>query len=141
MSNSDTSEFPLWIPFLFVGMWLFINAFFALISGWFSLARRFRASSPPDGQKVTGQVKRMGFVPENRVTHIIVSGSGLYLYASFFFRFMHPALLIPWSEVRQIREIKMLWWSTYELDLGSITSLRVTRTAYKALQKFLQISV
>src|SRR5215212_4216343 len=129
MNNPESSPFPLWFPFFFIGMWLLVGACLAFISGWVSLAGRFRADSRPEGQKVTGQVKQMGIVPENRVTRMIVSDSGLYLYASLLFRFMRPALLIPWSEVRLAREIKTLWWYTYELDLGSVTSLRVTRSA------------
>jgi hypothetical protein len=137
MTDPDSSQFPLWFPLFFIGMWLFVSAFFALISGWVFLARRFRAGSRPEGQKVTGQVKQMGVVPESRVTHMIVSDSGLYLYASLPFRFMHPALFIPWSEVRLAGESKTLWWYTYELDLGSVTSLRVTRGAYEVLQRHL----
>jgi hypothetical protein len=109
---------------------------FAFASGWFSLSRHFRALSKPGGLKITGRVKRMGIVPENRVTHMIISGAGLYLYASFLFQFMRPALLIPWSEVRLVRENKILWWYTYELDLGSVTSLRVTRSAYDVLRRY-----
>jgi hypothetical protein len=136
MSNPNPSQFPLWFPLFFIGMWLFMSALFAFISGWLFLARRFRAGSRPEGQKVTGQVKQMGVVPENRVTHMIVSDSGLYLYASLLFRFLHPALLIPWSDVRLVREVKTLWWYSYELDLGSVTSLRVTRSAYEVLRRY-----
>ena len=136
MSNPESSQLPLWFPLFFIGMWLFMSAFFAFISGWLSLARRFRATSRPEGQKVTGQVKQMGVVPENRVTHMIVSDAGLYLYASLLFRLLHPALLIPWPDVRLVREIKTLWWYSYELDLGSVTSLRVTRSAYEVLRRY-----
>jgi hypothetical protein len=136
MGNSDSSQFPVWFPLFFIGMWLLVSTFFAFISGWLSLARRFRAGLRPEGQKVTGQVKQMGVVPENRVTHMIVSDSGLYLYAGLLFRFLHPALLIPWSDVRLVREIKTLWWYSYELDLGSVTSLRVTRRAYEVLRRY-----
>ena len=113
-----------------------MSAFFALISGWFSLASSFRASSRPEGQKVTSQVKQIGIVPENRVTHMIISEHGLYLYVSFLFRFFHPPLLIPWGQVRLVREIKTLWWYTYQLDIGQITTLRVTRSAYETMQRY-----
>ena len=137
MNEPASSPFPLWFPLFFIGMWLFMSAFFALVSGWLSLARHFRAASKPEGQKVTSQVTQMGVVPERRATHMIISESGLYLYASFFFRFLHPALLIPWREVRLVREIKVLWWYTYELDIAQITSLRVTRRAYEAMRRYM----
>jgi hypothetical protein len=136
MSDPSSSQFPVWVPFFSIGLWLFMSAFFALTSGWLSLASHFRAASRPEGQKVTSQVKQMGMVPEHRVTHLIISDHGLYLYASFLFRFLHPALLIPWNEVRLVREVKTLWWHTYQLDIGQITTLRVTRRAYEAMQRY-----
>ncbi len=111
-----------------------MSAFFSLTSGWWSLAAQFRAEERPAGEKVTSQVKKMGLVPENQVTHLVVSSLGLYLYASFLFRFMHPALLIPWSKISDPREMKTLWWSTYEYQLDSITTVRVTKTAYEAIE-------
>jgi hypothetical protein len=136
MSDPSSSQLPVWVPLFFIGLWLFISAFFAFISGWLSLASHFRAPSRPEGQKVTSQVKQMGMVPENRVTHLIISDHGLYIYASFLFRFLHPALLIPWNEVRLVREVKTLWWYTYQLDIGQTTTLRVTRRAYQAMQRY-----
>jgi hypothetical protein len=82
----------------------------------------------------------MGIVPEHWVTHLIVSEQGLYLYTSFFFRFLHPALLIPWSEVRLVREVKILAWYSYQLELGQLTTLRVTRMAYDAMRKYLTLA-
>src|ERR1041384_7445511 len=131
MNGMPTSDSFFWFPAIFIGIWLFNSALFSLVSGWHSLARHFRATSRPGGRKVTGQVKQMGIVPENRVTHMIVSESGLYLYASLLFRFLHPPLLVPWREVRFAREIKTLWWYTYEIDIAQTTSLRVTRNAYE----------
>ena len=132
----DFSEQPYLFPIFFAGMWLFMSAFFSLISGWWSLAQRFRAAERPEAERITGQVKQMGIVPENRVTHMVLSDSGLYLYASLFFRFMHPAVLIPWSSIRKPRKIRMLWWSTYQYDLDSVNSIRVTQTAHDAIERY-----
>jgi hypothetical protein len=134
------SPFPFWVPFFVIGLWMFVNCCFAVISGWRSLARRFRAPARPGGQRVWGQVRDVGIAPEQWVTHLIVSQQGLYLYRSFLFRFLHPALLIPWSEVRLVREVKMLWWYSYQLELGQITRLRVTQMAYDAMRKYLTLA-
>ena len=125
---------PYFSLMLFAGLWLFMSAFFSVISGWWALAQKFRASEKPDGVKVTSQVKQFGFVPENRITHMVVSYSGLYLYASLLFRFMHPALLIPWSKVSHPRTIAGLWWRTYEYKLDS-TTIRVTQRAFDAIEQ------
>jgi hypothetical protein len=135
-SGTDLTNTPYLVPVLLIALWLFISAFNAVVSGWWLLALNFRATEKPDGQMVTGQVKQMGFVPENRVTHMIISPVGLYLYASLLFRFLHPALLIPWSSVQHARKIKRLWWTTYKFDLESITSIRVTQKAYDAIRQY-----
>jgi len=136
----DLTEYPylipLFVPLFFIGLWLFISALFAFGSGWWSLARRFRAAARPEGQEVVGQVKKMGLLRENRITHLIVSESGLYLYPSLLFRFLHPALLIPWSRVGQAQKIKTLWWHTYSFDLDSTTSMSVTEDAYQAMRRY-----
>jgi len=131
----DFETKPYLFPIFFIGMWFFMSAFFSVVSGWWSLASQFRATEMPGGEKIACQVKQMGIVPENRVTHMVVSHLGLYLYASFLFRFMHPALLIPWSNVGRPRKISTLWWSTYEYELDS-TSIRVTQRAYEAIERF-----
>lgn len=137
MNTPDPSPFPFWFPFYFIGLWLFVCALFAFISGWVFLARRYRASDRPEGKKVRSQVKQIGFISERQVTHMIVSHSGLYLYESFLFRFLHPPLLIPWSDVRLLKEFKTLWWYYYRIDLGSIASITVTRKAYEEIRGYL----
>jgi hypothetical protein len=133
--SMDFENKPYLFPIFFGGMWLFMSAFFSLTSGWWSLARRFRAAERPSGEKITSQVKQMGMVPENRVTHLVLSRFGLYLYASFPFRFMHPALLIPWSCIRGPRKISILWWHTYEYELDSTSTIRVTKRAHEAIER------
>ena len=133
----DLSKQPYLIPVFGIGIWLFVSAIFSFMSGWWSLAQYFRAAERPNGERIIGQVKQIGWVPENRVTHMIVSPDGLYLYASILFRFLHPALLVPWSEVQHVGTIKMIWWQTYQFELASTMRIRVTQTAYDAMVKYL----
>jgi hypothetical protein len=135
---NSLESFPIWLPFQFIGLWLFVCALFAVISGWVFLARRYRATDRPEGKKVRGQVKQIGIVPEREVTHMIVSRSGLYLYESILFRFLHPPLLIPWPDIRLKKEFKTLWWYYYRLNLGSITTITVTRKAYNEMRQHMK---
>lgn len=120
--------------FIFAGLWFLMSAFFSLLSGWWALADQFPAAERPEGTRIRGQVKQLGLVPENRVTHMEVSSAGLYLYASLFFRFLHPPVLIPWSQVGKPKEVTTFWWKTYEYDLGLITTIRVTKRAHALMQ-------
>jgi len=78
----------------------------------------------------------MGIVPENRVTHMVLSPSGLYLYPSLLFRFMHPPLLIPWSRVGRPRKVEVFWWSTYVYELDSTCNIGVTANAHDAIERY-----
>ena len=98
--NEPTSEFPLWFPAFFVGLWLFVCAFLAELSRWPALARRFPGGECPEGTVLRGQVIGVGMVGENNVTYLIPTAAGLYIYAHFLFRFRRRPVLVPWSEIR-----------------------------------------
>jgi len=96
-------------PFLFVAifpvyfftLWLLIGAIISFIGGWFSLAKAYRTRVPFDGAKLRGQSGRMRWLTNyNNVLTMGASQQGLYLASMFLFRFMHPPLLVPWSEIK-----------------------------------------
>jgi hypothetical protein len=139
MPQLAADPFPVWFPFFFVGLWLFVGGLLSFLSGWPSLARQFRATSRPSGVRLTRQVAKIGLVSESGVTGMVVSEAGLYLWAMWLFRFLRPPLLIPWSAIREVREATTLWWKTYQLDIASITHVKVSTKAYDAMRPFLLI--
>ena len=131
------SEFPLWFPFAFVGMWLLVGAILSELSGWRRLADRFATGSRPEGKRLRRQVTGIGLTGENGVTGLILTPEGLYLYAHPLFRFRRPPVLVPWPEVRYVRERGMLWWRARVLDLGGITTVAVKKEAYEAIVPYI----
>jgi hypothetical protein len=72
----------------------------SFIGGWFSLAKVDRTRLPLDGAKWRMQSGKMRWLTNyNNVLTIGISPEGLYLASIFLFRFMHPPLLVPWSEI------------------------------------------
>ena len=128
------SEFPLWFPFAFVGLWLLISTILSELSGWRRLADRFAAGSRPSGKRLRRQVTAVGLTGENGVTGLILTPEGLYLYTHPLFRFRRPPLLVPWPEVRYVGERRMLWRRAWVLDLGGITTVAVKKEAYVAIE-------
>jgi hypothetical protein len=128
---------PDWLPYLlplaFVGLWLFVGWILSRVSGWAALAERFPASERPQGRKLHRQVVSMGPVGEDGVTGMLVSSRGLYLYAMFLFRFGRRPLLLPWHAVAFVAEKKLLWWRSYDLDLGGLTTVRVKEKAFREI--------
>jgi hypothetical protein len=88
-------------PVYFVTLWLLIGAIISYTGGWHSLSKIYRTQVPFSGAKWRGQSGQMRRLTNyNRVLTLGASQEGLYLACMFLFRFMHPPLLIPWSEIK-----------------------------------------
>ena len=92
-------------PIYFLWLWLLVGATISVIGGWFSLAKVYRTQVAFDGTKWRMQSGQMRWLANyNNVLTIGVSQQGLYLASMFLFRFMHPPLLVPWSEIKVRRK-------------------------------------
>lgn len=98
----DQHPGALWIifPVYFVTLWLFVLAVISSLGGWTTLAKRFLNRRPFLGFTLKGQNAHMRWVAGYSRCLTIGSGpEGLYLAMMPLFRFRHPPLLIPWSEI------------------------------------------
>jgi hypothetical protein len=92
-------------PIYFLCLWFLVAATISLIGGWFSLAKVYRTRVPFDGVEWRMQSGQMRWLANyHNVLTFGVSPQGLYLASMFLFRFMHPPLLIPWSEIKVRRK-------------------------------------
>ena len=133
----STLENPLWFVAFLLAAWVAVTALLAVLSGWPSLAKRFRTGLRPPGTPMRGQVSRIGLVTERNVTRLVVSDRGLYLWTLWPFRLLRPPLLIPWAAVRSVRERSLLWTATYVVDIGAPVEIALRKKAYDAIQPFL----
>ena len=137
MSESQ-SLFPWWIPLFCVGVWLLVGATLAHVSGWPDLAARYPGGDRPSGRVLRGQVISIGVVSEKNVTCLVPTETGLYIYASFLFRFMHPPILVPWAEMSYESPRRFLWMKWHKLRLGGgLMTMSVKDEGFRALQIFL----
>ena len=99
------SVFVAIFPIYFLFLWLLVGAIISYVGGWFSLAKVYRTRVPFDGAKWGGQSGRMRWLANyNNVLTMGASQQGLYLASMFLFRFMHPPLLVPWTEIKVQRK-------------------------------------
>jgi len=99
-------EFVAIFPIFFLCLWFLVAATISIVGGWFSLAKLYRMQVPINGAKWRMQSGRMRWLMNyNNVLTLGVSPQGLYLATMFLFRFMHPPLLVPWSEIK-VRRMK-----------------------------------
>ena len=103
------------VPAVFVGL----DVLDARVSGWSRLAQRFRAEQEPiDGTRFGQEFLRIGGCDYYGRTTIRVSPKGLYLAVWPFF-FTHPPLLIPWSELRILKEHRWGWRVLLKMEIAS----------------------
>jgi len=99
--DQHPSVFALIFPIYFLFLWFLVGAVVSFIGGWFSLAQVYRTQEAFDGAKWRMQSGQMRWLANyNNVLTLGASQQGLYLASMFLFRFMHPPLLVPWSEIK-----------------------------------------
>ena len=109
-------------PVFFVAVWILAYLVISFVSGWHTLAKRFRAQSEPYGEVRSAgpffYTVHMRFsVHYSSVIRMVAATNALYISVSLPFRFAHPQLCIPWEEI-QMRRIRFLWLPYMVLTLG-----------------------
>ncbi len=101
MSNQP----PTWIlyyaiPLFFLAVWFFVSWLLSRLSGWSSLAATYRADRPAEEELLSFQSARFGpLIGYNNCLKFGSNGEGLYVSVFAPFRFTHPPLTIPWTEI------------------------------------------
>ncbi|TWT47862.1 hypothetical protein Pla22_52290 [Rubripirellula amarantea] len=91
--------FPLF-PLAFAAMWIVVSLLLSRMGGWTSLADVYRIDSedPPGLSRfVTG---RFNLINYSSCLRVASTAEHLYLSVLLPFRIGHPALLIPWSDIK-----------------------------------------
>jgi hypothetical protein len=95
-----------------------VGANISFVGGWCSLAKVHRIRVPFHGAKWGIQSGRMRWLANYKnVLTLGASQQGLYLASMFIFRFMHPPLLVPWSNIK-LRRSKGWFFEYVILTMG-----------------------
>lgn len=99
--NSEMARwFPVFFPFLFVGMWLTVTSLLGVMSGWFELQRHYpRGEEEPLFKRRIGSASMGSGVHFRRVITAAACRSGLRISASRLMAPFQRPFLVPWSEV------------------------------------------
>ena len=101
-----------------VTLWLVVSAMVSYISGWFALSELYRTRAPFSGAKWRWQSGYMRWLTHyNSVLTLGATQESLYLAVMPLFRFMHPPLLVPWSEIR-VRRSKGWFFEYVTFTMG-----------------------
>lgn len=113
------------LPVLIVGFWLALCAIIAWLGGWARLADRYRLWTTFEGTRFGGQSAALGWTSYGGVLTFGVDGRGLYLAVFPLFRFAHPPLFVPWSDV-SAHEVRGRWLRSVEFRFAQCPELRLS---------------
>ncbi|MEN6622881.1 MAG: hypothetical protein ABFD50_15190 [Smithella sp.] len=119
--------FPIIIFLIFfIGIWLFVCFILSRVSGWDRLASKYQNDGTFNGKRWHFRSCRMnGYVNYNGCLTFGASSAGLYMKVLPLFRFHHPPLLIPWSEIQEKKE-KGTMFNYQELTFTSVPTVRLS---------------
>jgi len=101
--NDFQSEFQIYFPLLFVGLWLTITIGLGFVSGWYALAREFPDRLETPLLTLKNQSGSLGGVGMNRVLTLSVCPSGLRIGMMRIFGPFSRAFFVPWDAISVTR--------------------------------------
>lgn len=125
--NQHTQALWFIIPAYVFVLWVGVGITISYIGGWHKLTKRFRTTLRFDGvpyKMQSGSMRLIGTYG-NCLT-IGANHQGLYLATLFLFRAGHPALFIPWKEIRVGSSRSFLLFERRTLRVGSAEDIPLT---------------
>jgi hypothetical protein len=120
----STTHFLTFAPFfLFVPLWFFGSWLSAFMSGWASLAQKYRDNSDSQGSWVGWRSARFNNYMEYKgCMWFSADQRGLHLKTGplFLFQAFHPQLCIPWSAITSVEQRQVFWSKLYVLSIEGV---------------------
>ena len=104
-------------PFLFIGMWILIT-FIISKMGWAGLVANYACTETFTGTRVGIISAGINNANYNNSLVLKYNEEGIYLKPVLLFRLFHKPVLIPWKEIIEVRDKKILFYTYKELIVG-----------------------
>jgi hypothetical protein len=127
-------------PVFFGGLWTVILMSMSFVGGWRRLARQYRATRPAEGRRVIrGATGMVGLTSYNKVLNLTVADDGLFATPFWMFRIGHPALFIPWRDIRNASRGRTFYWDYVAFNVGDpkIASMRLPSDVFDGTPVFI----
>ena len=118
---------PVLFVSLFVAIWCAACLSLAKFGGWSALARRFPASCAPQGKTLRHCAAKIGSATYSGILMATPTDYGLHLSVLAPWRLGHPRICIPWTEMKNPKERKILWshWVEVTVSTPKIVTVRL----------------
>jgi hypothetical protein len=129
-------KFAYIFPFIFVGMWILVTYMISKM-GWDKLVEKFRYKGPFEGDRIGIISATINSGNYNKVIILRCNQQGIFLKTIFFFRLFHPSVFIPWKEIKEIRDRKVLFIQCKELVVGNpfVAMITMKASTYNKIEK------
>ncbi|MEN6331728.1 MAG: hypothetical protein ABFD57_07065 [Smithella sp.] len=118
----------------FIPIWLFVCLILSRVGGWKKLAQVYRYDGQFSGNRWRFRSCRMNrFVNYNNCLTFGAGAEGLYINIFPVFRFHHPPLLIPWSDIKE-EKTKGIIFEYRELSFAGVSNVQLRIIASLAEQ-------
>jgi hypothetical protein len=104
-------------PFFFIGMWLLVT-FIISKTGWTDLVANYRYDNAFTGTRVGIISAAINKANYNNSLVLKYNEDGIYLKPILLFRLFHSPVLIPWKEIKEVRDKKIFFYTYRELIVG-----------------------
>lgn len=99
-------------------IWFFTVWLISYVGGWRRFAARYRATHPPSGRVWLGQYALVNGARYGNALNLTVNSMGIFMEPVALFRFNHPPLFIPWSDLRNPTAFTFRGRSLLRYDVG-----------------------
>jgi hypothetical protein len=123
-------------PFAFIGSWLLVS-FILSRMGWATLATNYPFDGVFTGQRIgiiSGSINSVNY---NNSIILKYNDEGLYLKPIVLFRLFHKPILIPWKEIKSVRDKQMLLFTVKELNVGDpfVARIGISEGAFDKIKR------
>ena len=132
--NSDYIIY--FFPVIFIPFWVLVCLIISLM-GWRELSKKYRFNGKFKGISyglTSGTINSINY----RSSLVMkCNDQGLYLDVFFLFKFFHPAIFIPWKEIRHVQEQKIffLYYTELTINTPSATKIKLYTNTFKKIEK------
>lgn len=121
---------------ILLGSIVAICLFLSFISGWLRLAKQYRLRGVFKGERQYFQSGMIGLISYTLCLTVGVDPTGFYLSILPLFYFGHSPLLIPWSEITEIRRKRGVFGlDAALLRVGSRPRVAAIRIPWRIIEK------
>src|SRR4051812_15186749 len=106
------------LPVFFIAMFVLV-LFILSKKGWTDLANEYHFDGSFHGKRIGIISATINGVNYNNCLLLKYNEEGFYLRPIFIFRIFHKPILIPWKDIKDVRDKKILFVQVKELVIGA----------------------